>query len=82
MTSQPEIIVSSAHEVVLATPVTSGLYVCLRCRARGTLARMFSNDPQMRCTPHYELASSGWTHDERWPRVRLMGKNEKQGEAG
>jgi hypothetical protein len=51
-----DIIVSKAHEVVLKN-FTKDKYVCVRCGLEGDLKVLFG--PQ-RCTPHYELATSGW----------------------
>jgi hypothetical protein len=58
-----KLVTSRAHEVVEQN-FTKNKYVCLRCGKRGAIEIMFSDAPEERCTPHFELKTSGWK-DER-----------------
>jgi hypothetical protein len=53
------LITSRAHEDVEQN-FTKDKYVCLRCGKRGGIETMFSDAPNERCTPHFELKTSGW----------------------
>jgi len=64
----PKLIVSTAHEVVECLPAQQGTYKCLRCELEGPLALLFSEKPEDRCRPHYETETSGWKHDNRYPK--------------
>lgn len=53
----PKLIISRAHEVVQKVPLKDEKYKCIRCGMEGDLADLYG---PKRCTPHAELASSGW----------------------
>ena len=52
-----KLIISDAHEVVQTTPLSASQYKCLRCNLIGSLENLFG---VIRCTLHFETASSGW----------------------
>lgn len=55
-----ELVLSRAHEVAQALPLSAERYVCIRCGKRGPLVRLFSAEPAERCLPHLETKASGW----------------------
>lgn len=56
----PELIISRAHEVVQSLPLSARLYTCMQCHTIGSLAKLFSDYPDEKCTPHFETKTSGW----------------------
>lgn len=59
--------VSTSHEVVQGLPLTSGVYVCVRCTKRGTIKKLFKDE----CTPHLEASTSGWHHNWKYSKMYL-----------
>ena len=57
ISSLPELIISKAHEIVQCLPLDAELYKCVRCESKATLKELFHGQ---RCTPHFELETSGW----------------------
>lgn len=79
MKSLPDhLIGSTAHEVIEVTSRGPGNYFCTRCRKHGSLAELFSDEPQHLCTPHYESSTSGWLHDERFARFYFTSQDDQK----
>lgn len=56
---------STAHEIVQCIPLFIECYKCRRCNKVRYLQEMFIE----KCTPHYEDSTSGWVHDNNYPKV-------------
>lgn len=61
------LITSTAHEVHQVTPLFIKVYICRRCDKVGYLNEMFNGG----CTPHFELETSGWRHNEAYPKIEI-----------